>query len=275
MNFSLRFTPLEPKTYQFQFPVAIRYSAKPYMVTVTGIGVRLQLVFEPSTLVLPPVQPLGGCSTETVTVRNPTNQPIEFYSLQFDHQLLTEETIDPRSTESPFVTYTPKAKTPIVASTFAVCIIVTGPPFSGKSSVSQVLSSRFKLPIVDLSELWATTIEDHLGVLYTHLSNPIYRTGCIIDGLCYRDDHSEKDDEVFLLQCFKQKNISEDITKPIPVVVQHTQQSSLEKALEIVLSALDGHYVFHISLRISTAEATNRFELKTRRERMDKINQKI
>jgi hypothetical protein len=97
------------------------------------------------------------------------------YSLQFDQQLVNDETVDPSRIECPFVTDTPKTTTPIGASKFIVCIIVSRPSLNRKTTVAQALGKVFQLPIIDLNELWGNMTEDRLTVLDNH---PVARIGC-------------------------------------------------------------------------------------------------
>lgn len=255
MNICLHFTPTTDKTVNYIFPVNIKHNPKPSYVTVTGVGCQMQLIFNPSELVLPQSQPFSSSTTAEVTVSNPTPYPIEFYSLQFDQQLYTEEVVDPRVNESPFVTYTPKAKTPVAASKFAVCIIINGPPLSGKTTLAELLSKQLNLPILNLKELWKDTT-DYLSTVYTTLCESRFRQGVIIDGLDALVDTG--DNEVFLQQCLKQKNFADEITKNPFLTANHTQQSTLEKCLDIILSSLDGHFVFHVAISFPSEDSVKR-----------------
>ena len=267
MNLAVHFTPSTEKMFNVQFPINMKYNPNPTLVTVSGKGTRMSLVFDPPTLVLPPIHLFSEPSTATVTVTNPTQYPIEFYSTQFDRQLYEDGLVDPRQMESPFVTYTPKAKTPVAASKFSVCIIVNGPPQSGKTTMAKKLSAHFGFPVIDLKDHWDDA-QDHVSNLYATFRDPACRGGVIIDGLNAFVDRAK--DEAFLQQCLKQKNIADELAKNPFYCVAHTQQSTLEDCLDALLSSLDGHFVFQICLKLSPEASTQRMDDKTEEETREK-----
>lgn len=274
MNVAIHFTPESEKPYQMQFPLMLKYATTPSYITVDGKGMFLQIEFDPVELFMEPIQPFSLPVVSEVSVTNPTDYQIEFFSLQFDKELNNETTEDPRRSESPFVTYTPKIKTPAAASKFAVCIIVSGPPLSGKTTVSKQISQVYKLPIIDLQEVWKDQQpNDYVKELYSLISQPEYRFGFIVDGMNCIDEASQKENETFVSQCMKVKNVHEEMDKTIPQPIQHQQLSSYEKALDYILSSLDGHYVFHVSLRTSLEVGSKRRDAQIRREKGIKKHQ--
>ncbi|KAK8853769.1 hypothetical protein M9Y10_016312 [Tritrichomonas musculus] len=292
MNIAIHFTPDSEKSYQMQFPLMLKYALTPSYITVDGKGLFLQLTFDPTELFMETIQPFSLPVTSEVTVTNPTDYQIEFFSLQFDKELINENIDDPRRSESPFVTYTPKIKTPASASKFAICIIVSGTPLSGKTTISKHLSQVYNIPIIDLKEVWKekekenveieeeedTNEEDLLSAdcvkeLYSLISKPEYRSGFIIDGLNCIDETSSKENETFASQCLKVKNAHDEMDKVIPQPIAHQQLSSYEKALDYVLNSLDGHYVFHVSLKTSLDVGIKRRDSILRREKGIKKHQ--
>lgn len=266
MNIAIQFTPINEKSIKLKFPVHISYNHIIQYVSVSGVGDLMKLIFEPKTLTMPTVQPFAATpTTAEVIVKNPNSYPIEFFSLQFDQQLYQEETADPRQTESPFVTYTPKVKNQISASKFAVCIIIHGPPMSGKTTLCRQLSEYYKLPVINLKQLFEDTTE-YSTKIYTTLCNNFYRQGVIIDGLDSLEDTGEN--EMFLQSVFKMnKNVSDEIVKNPFLSVNHQGQSIYEKVLDAILSSLDGHFVFHIAIKLPSEISVSRDEAKTQEEK--------
>ena len=270
MNVAIHFAPYNEQAFKLKFPIHISYNPEPFYVTVAGKGDNLKLIFEPKELLLPTIQPYSNESTAEVVVKNPNPYSIEFFSLQFDQQLITEESIDPRQAESPFVTYTPKAKqNPASASKFALCMIINGPPCSGKTTIANELSTFLKLPVLNLQNLWSDTT-DYLSKLYTTVISSEFSQGFIIDGLDSLDDNGEN--EAFLQSVFKMnKNASDDVQKNPFVSFNHQGQSIYERVLDIVLSALNGHFVFHIALKLPIEETMNRKSLKAQEDEKVKL----
>ena len=60
-------------------------------LTVKGIGKTLQLRVEPTALTLPPTMPHADVVTADFQLVNPTDYPIEVYSVEFDGQWFAEE----------------------------------------------------------------------------------------------------------------------------------------------------------------------------------------
>ena len=309
MNIAIHFSPDSERSCQMQFPVMLKHALTPYYITVDGRGALLQLLFDPSELFLRPVQPFSEPSYCEIKITNPTNYSIDFYSPQFDKDLYEEENNDPRQFESPFVTYSPNTRVSTGSYQFSMCIIVSGPPLSGKTTVSKHLSELYNLPIIDFeniiksvkenksiqneenkrntntrSKLQNKTIEEsnppghtrpgtttnandtsfssvnleYQHALHSILSKDEYKFGCIIDGLTFSDETTNKDNDTMINQCMKIKNINEEIGKFIPPVIPHQQMSSYEKALDIILSALNGQYVFHIALKTTYQTSESR-----------------
>lgn len=268
LNISIQYSPDSEKPVQMQFPLMLKHALAPSYITVEGKGILLQLVFDPINLILDSVLPFSMPSTADVTITNPTDYPIEFYSLQFDQQLYNDTYQDPRKAESPFVTYSAKTKTPNKAAKFSICIIVSGPPLSGKTTVCKYLSQMYNLPIVDLNEVWKDQQpDDYVKLLFAFISKPEYRNGFIVDGLPCDDETILKDNDAFISQCLKTKNAQDEALKDIPLSFQHQTLSSYERVLDYLLSSLDGHYVYHVALRLTLAIATKRRENIEKKER--------
>jgi adenylate kinase family enzyme len=191
--------------------------------------------------------------------------------MQFDQELYIDENTDPRQSECAFVTYTPKVRTH-TASKFAVCFIVNGPPLSGKTTIAKGLSSAFDLPILDLKSLW-TDPGERATVLYTTLCEATYRAGVIIDGLDISRGPGEN--ETFLQQCIKQKNIMDEFGKHPLTVPNHVQQSAPEKAIDAVLASLDGHFVFQIAIQLPQDESSRRHQVQSQDDEQMKAQEEL
>ena len=88
------FTPNGDK--QFQQKLAFKCaqnSNKMFILNVRGQGIHYQLEMVPETIKLGPVLPYDRSAIQEFEIRNPMDQPIEVYSLDFDRQYIEEEEI--------------------------------------------------------------------------------------------------------------------------------------------------------------------------------------
>ncbi|XP_021112384.1 hydrocephalus-inducing protein homolog isoform X3 [Heterocephalus glaber] len=92
-NVQVKFMPKEEKFYSQTLMFQIAQSAQKLTLLVHGQGLEPHLEFSPSVLELGPLLPLASGDEAEVTVKNPCNFPVEFYSLEFDRQYLLEEKI--------------------------------------------------------------------------------------------------------------------------------------------------------------------------------------
>lgn len=278
MNITLTYQPCMEKLSQAKFPVNLRYAPEPIEIQLKGTGIQYKLEFDPPTYTFPITQLFRDPQETTITVRNPTSYSIEFYSQQFDQKLQeafeAQQKTDPRNdADMPFVTYTPKAKTPAAASKFGICIILSGNARSGKTSVANFLSQELNLPIVDLKKIWQGITEDYTQKLYGILCETQYRNGFIIDNLNSITDKGEN--EAFLQQCLKTKNALDEINKNPLFNATHQQASTYEQALGYLLSSLDGQYVFHIALSLTKEEVQVRLDKQAANENAAKESNEI
>ncbi|CAM5150043.1 unnamed protein product [Eretmochelys imbricata] len=93
LNAQVKFAPLEERFYTNHLTVHISQSSDRLLLLVSGYGLEPRLEFTPSVLELGPLLPYGVGDEAEVVVKNPCKFPIEFYSLEFDQQYLTEERI--------------------------------------------------------------------------------------------------------------------------------------------------------------------------------------
>ena len=68
-------------------------SNKMFILNVKGQGIHYQLEMLPETIKLGPVLPYDRSAIQEFEIRNPMDQPIEIYSLDFDRQYIEEEDI--------------------------------------------------------------------------------------------------------------------------------------------------------------------------------------
>ncbi|XP_066569678.1 hydrocephalus-inducing protein homolog [Amia ocellicauda] len=92
-NVQVKFSPTEGKAYSQRLALCIAQSSQRVMFLAQGQGEEPQLEFCSSVLELGPALPHSAGDEAEVVVRNPCSFPIEFYSLEFDHQYLEEEKI--------------------------------------------------------------------------------------------------------------------------------------------------------------------------------------
>ncbi|KAM5262598.1 hydrocephalus-inducing protein homolog [Ctenodactylus gundi] len=92
-NVQVKFMPKEEKFYNQTLTFHIGQSAQKLKLQVEGQGLEPHLEFSPSVLELGPLLPYAPGEEAEVTVRNPCNFPIEFFSLEFDQQYILEEKI--------------------------------------------------------------------------------------------------------------------------------------------------------------------------------------
>ncbi|KAJ3159463.1 hypothetical protein HDU86_001781 [Geranomyces michiganensis] len=90
---SCHFIPSEDRVYEETLSIKINMNAKHVNLRVRGHGIQPRVEFEPDHLVLGPVLPASEGAVKRFTAYNPTNHPIEMYSVDFDKQYLEEEAL--------------------------------------------------------------------------------------------------------------------------------------------------------------------------------------
>ncbi|CAH8852927.1 unnamed protein product [Trichobilharzia szidati] len=94
INIQIKFTPLEEKRYETKILLNIENSDTVLKIHCQGKGLEPQLIFDRVLLQFSPTLPFSSMgSEEIVTVTNPCDYPIEFYSLELDKQVLLEDEI--------------------------------------------------------------------------------------------------------------------------------------------------------------------------------------
>lgn len=274
INIAIHFSPNSERPYQMQFPLNLKHSPAPSFVTVSGNGAQLTLNFNPPELELATTMPYSTPSLSTVIVSNPTKYPIDFFSLQFDTALNNTEEQNAREAESPFVTYTPKVKAPN-ASKFAYCIIVDGPPLSGKTTLANNLSDFFGLPVINLEEFLALDANEQVPKLLDYLNDIKFMHGFIVDGYGkFKEQIAQVDEQFIQHQVKAKKDALDDIVAHPMSVYSNQVMSSYCNALDVLLKSLDGHYVFHIALGLTPEQVMERKDYednkKKRQERRER-----
>ena len=89
----VRFFPSEEKEYEVTIPIKINFNPKIFTISLRGCAVKLAVQFEPEVLNIGPILPCSDGIEARCQLYNPTNYPIEVYSLEFDHQYIEEDEI--------------------------------------------------------------------------------------------------------------------------------------------------------------------------------------
>ncbi len=87
------FTPTKKKRYSGSVVVSVKMSDRTQSIKCVGQGIIREIRIEPSALRLKPVFPYQTSEPRVVTIHNPTADPLEVYSLDFDTQYKEEEAV--------------------------------------------------------------------------------------------------------------------------------------------------------------------------------------
>ena len=87
------FTTNSDKPFLQKLTFKCKDNPKQFILNVKGQGVNYQIDFQPEALKLGPVLPYNNNCIQLIEMRNPMDQPIEVYSLDFDKQYIEEEDI--------------------------------------------------------------------------------------------------------------------------------------------------------------------------------------
>nr|XP_006823299.1 PREDICTED: hydrocephalus-inducing protein homolog [Saccoglossus kowalevskii] len=93
VNVQVKFMPTEEKLYCERLAIRLAQSSQRILLMVNGQGQEPKLEFSTSLLEFGPILPHSQGDEVEVTVKNPSEHPVEFYSLEFDTQYLEEEKI--------------------------------------------------------------------------------------------------------------------------------------------------------------------------------------
>ncbi|OHS93646.1 hypothetical protein TRFO_11642 [Tritrichomonas foetus] len=277
VNIDISFSPQDEKNYLMQFPINIKHNSNTFYVSLKGNGVQMKLFFEPNSITFPPIREFSEPSQMSVDLINPGKYPIDVFSPQFDFQLflnslklknqkeLKQEVNRNKIFQNDSILFSSGTK----VSKFSLCIIVHGPPKSGRTSVSQAISRYLdNIPIISLQALWESIphnspADNYIQAFNQTINQKEYRKGFIIDGLDVFPETNEG--ESFLIHFLKQKNTQEELQNNPFTVLSHNNLTANEISLNYVLQGLEGHYVFHIALNanetaLAQHQATNDHE---------------
>lgn len=177
----LRFSPNEDKDYEMLVGIKMNLNPRLLNIHVSGKGAKLSVQFEPESLSLGPVLPCSDPIETRVKVFNPTNYPVEIFSLDFDQQYLEEEEAlrkvdfhgsdilytleesEPGNTQSlakPKITATEslaKEQEPQPPTS----IIIIGPPFSGKTTQAKKICKAYGNIYLRLDDIFDAYRQEH------------------------------------------------------------------------------------------------------------------
>lgn len=88
---AIRFSPNDEKEYETVVPIKIAMNNQPIPIHLIGKGFKSVISFEPENVVLSPILPCSEGTEARFNIVNPTNYPLEVYSVDFDHVYLEEE----------------------------------------------------------------------------------------------------------------------------------------------------------------------------------------
>ncbi|ORY39534.1 hypothetical protein BCR33DRAFT_853320, partial [Rhizoclosmatium globosum] len=88
---NIRFSANEERDYESVVPLKINMNNQPIPIHLHGRGVKPIIQFEPETLSLGPILPCAEGTEGKFTIINPTNYPVEIYSIEFDQHYEEEE----------------------------------------------------------------------------------------------------------------------------------------------------------------------------------------
>jgi len=247
--FEVIFNPNREKPYYCNLSLKLSFNPNPYTIQLKGHGMKLSLQFTPNYVVFPPAHLFSEPQVVNVILHNYNHHPIEVYSTQFDALLNLQNNTEPVIKEEQ---RNNGALSKSIA--FSICIIVNGPPKSGKSSISQVLSQYYNLPIVSLRRVWEGKDQELDDSFYSTsfseiINQPCFQKGFIIDGLDFFVENTET--IAHINQLTKHKTLFEELSKNPFMNYPHQFVSSYERSLSIVLSCMKGHFVFHVAIQVS------------------------
>ncbi|KAI9095517.1 hypothetical protein DFS34DRAFT_651319 [Phlyctochytrium arcticum] len=88
---SVRFMPADDRLYDETLSIKVAMNTRMQNLRVTGKGVQPTIIFEPDSLVMGPVLPFTEGVMRKFIAYNPTDYPLEMFSLEYDQQYLEEE----------------------------------------------------------------------------------------------------------------------------------------------------------------------------------------
>lgn len=297
-NLKVEFSPQMERNYSKTYLINVKYNQEQIRLFVEGIGKQMNLQFNPSEANFNISKPWEDPVSCEVELCNPTDFPIEVYSKQFDYTLVSPQFASHNNESSRPETSIPKtptgsrnnfklSKTEIKPSnsvslkrltSYAACIIVHGPPKSGKTTVANFISQHLGLRIVDLKELWKDIPSNAKPPEYASriselLQTEEYSDGFVIDGLDFGSDTS--DFETLIVQAMKVKGIMDEIRNDPLYVFPHKEILPEEIAFNHIVTSLTGHFLFMIALNFDESgfnirdQAISRLQAQEEKRKLD------
>ena len=257
-NFEITFAPNAERIYAMQFPITVVHNTEKSYITARGTGVYMKVGFNPPEVTFPAMKPYDEPLFTEVELVNPCSYPIEVYSPQFDFQILCKQlqlkwesmfADEATLTQTQPLEATPVEPEPVpqsLVSRFSLCVIVNGPPKSGKTTVSRMLAEYLRVPVISFNDIWNDDTEDYVGSFREYISGLDYSRGFIIDGLEFFPEPAET--QTWLTQSLKQKSVNDEVNKNPYANIACGHQTAAERALSYILASLDGQYVFQVAL---------------------------
>ena len=93
MNVEVMFTPTSESDYNARIPIKIHSNSRGKFLSCKGRGKDLNIRFNAPKITLEPTMPFAAHKRVTLEVSNPTDYPLEFFSVDFDKTYLEEEAV--------------------------------------------------------------------------------------------------------------------------------------------------------------------------------------
>lgn len=280
LNIELTFAPTGEINYQMQFPINIKYSDQ-VLIQVQGSGIMMKLAFDPPNINFNSIQPFNEKSIATVDLVNNSSIEIEVYSRQFDFELLCNQltkkvyelnNISPN--DIPLVSFSKPITNAICK--YSQIIIVHGPPKSGKTTVSEKIAEMLQIPILNLKSLIQDKIESSdeeiISLIQDTINDQQYLRGFVVDGLDAFPENNQENEQ-FIMHFLKQKNTLDELAKNPYTILNDPIITTTEKLVNLLISALDGQYVFFIGLNANETSCHSHESKIQDEERRAKITQ--
>jgi hydrocephalus-inducing protein len=277
-NIEIWFAPMNGRNLSVQIPLMVKHNNQSKNVQLNGNGVCMRVEFDPPVLTVPAVIPYGDESVCEVRMINPTSYPVEVFSHHFDFDLLCDNF---RIKRLPVFEGGGLSGRNNVVSKFSICVIVHGPRVSGCSSVSRAIAKHLNVPIISLNALWGEVMVvdgnpavDYTGKFFDRIAQSDCVDGFVVDSLDFFKNGKETDQ--FMTSALKGKNTYDDILLKPFTALSHSTLTAAEVALNYIVSALDGHYIFLVGVRATSDQLKERVaqmerEEKERQEQLAKI----
>ena len=92
-DLAFQFAPGEAGDVTSEFPIAVSDSPVALSLACLATGVLPQLEFTPHVVDIGPIMPSAGSAERSIIVTNPSDVPVEFFSLEYDQQYRFEERV--------------------------------------------------------------------------------------------------------------------------------------------------------------------------------------